>query len=186
MNVSLDGVGLLGVARQLIDPALVARRRRIERQAATVELSQHLVHALFAHAETLGQTLLRRRPVARRRLRPEPRALAAQAKEHARVERAARARHQAPRIHDAHHDLRTHPVRCVGGETHVTLGVEAIERLHQPDVAFADQVGDGDAVVLVFECGEDDVSQVGLDQALSGTTVARALPGSNARELRLW
>ena len=70
------------------------------------------------------------------------------------------------------------PPDGVGDELDALIGVELPGRGHQPDVAFADEVGEREPAILVFLRHRDDEAQIALDQLLHGLFVARPhLPG---------
>src|SRR3712207_7950417 len=58
--------------------------------------------------------------------------------------------------------------RSVGGEARAVLGVEAFDGLEEADVAFLDEVGEGEAAVDVVLGEVDDEAEVGADHALAG------------------
>jgi len=64
------------------------------------------------------------------------------------------------------------PPRGVGAELAALFGIEALDRLHQADVAFRDQVEQGQAVGGVIVRDLDDQAQVGLDHLLAGRLIA--------------
>ena len=66
------------------------------------------------------------------------------------------------------------PPGGVGGELAALARVEALDGLHQPDVALADQVEQRQAEVLVVHRDLHDETQVGLDHVVAGGLVAAA------------
>lgn len=64
------------------------------------------------------------------------------------------------------------PPGGVGGELAALGGVEAFDGFHQADVAFVDEVEEGEAVVLVIAGDFDDQAEVGLDHVFAGAEVA--------------
>ncbi len=68
-------------------------------------------------------------------------------------------------------DLGLDPVHREGHQTHAHLGIEALDRFHQSDVAFLDQVGLGQPVARVAASDVDDEAQVRKDHLPSGLEV---------------
>src|SRR3546814_11950436 len=55
----------------------------------------------------------------------------------------------APVAQDEFVHLGTHPMHREADQTHALIGVEALDRLHQADIAFLDQVAHAQAVALI-------------------------------------
>jgi len=71
---------------------------------------------------------------------------------------------QAPVLEDVFVDLGLDPVDREGHQTHAPVGVEALDRLHEADIAFLDQVGMGQTVAQVATGDRNHQPQVGHDQ----------------------
>ena len=69
-------------------------------------------------------------------------------------------------------DFGLDPVQGEGHEAHATLGIETLDRLHQADIAFLDQVGVGQAIAEIATRHGDDEAQVGCDEAARGIQIA--------------
>ena len=79
-------------------------------------------------------------------------------------------------------DLGADPVQRERHEPHAALGVEAAHGLHQPDVAFLDQVGLRQPVAQVVARHGDDQPQVRQHELARGVEVVVALQrGGRAR-----
>ncbi len=63
------------------------------------------------------------------------------------------------------------PVHREGNQAHTHFRVEALDRLHQADVAFLDQVGLGQTIAGIAAGDVDDESQVGKNHLASGFEV---------------
>ncbi len=72
-------------------------------------------------------------------------------------------------IGDRPRDGLTDPPRGVGGELVAAAVLELVDRLHQPDVAFLNQVEELQTAVRVFLGDRHDEAKVGLDQLSLGT-----------------
>ena len=68
--------------------------------------------------------------------------------------------HQRPRATDVLLDVGANPPDRVGREAHAALGIEAIDRHQQPEVALLDQIEQPHAVGAVLERDLDDEAQV--------------------------
>ncbi len=71
-------------------------------------------------------------------------------------------------------DRLAHPPDGVGDELDALVGVEALGRLDQPDVALVDQVEEGQAAAAVALGVGDHEAQVGLDELLERRLVTLA------------
>ena len=78
----------------------------------------------------------------------------------------------APVLEDVLVDLGLDPVHGVADQANALVRVEALDGLHQADVAFLDQVAVGQAVAEVLARDRDDQAQVRDDQAAGGRQVA--------------
>jgi len=72
--------------------------------------------------------------------------------------------HQAPVAHDVFVDFRLDPVDGEGHQTHPPIRIKALDRLHQADIAFLDQVRMGQAVTQVAPGDGNDQAQMGKYQ----------------------
>jgi hypothetical protein len=70
----------------------------------------------------------------------------------------------APVLQDVLVDLGLDPVQRVADQAHALLGVEPLDGLHEPDVAFLDQVAVRQAVTQVLPRHRHDQPQVGQHQ----------------------
>ncbi len=61
-------------------------------------------------------------------------------------------------------NLGANPVNGERHESHVVVRIEAFDGLHEPDVAFLNQIVQRQAVTRVAFCDMHDESQVGHDQ----------------------
>ena len=69
------------------------------------------------------------------------------------------------------------PPGAIRGELAAFGGVKPLHRLHQPDIAFADQIQQRQADPLVVPGDLHDQPQIGLDHLLAGLFVALFDPG---------
>ncbi|OIQ63138.1 hypothetical protein GALL_553230 [mine drainage metagenome] len=81
-------------------------------------------------------------------------------------------------------DFGLDPVQCVAHQPHAMRRVEALDRLHQTDIAFLNQVGMGQTVAKILPRGGHDQPQVREHQLSGGVLVALLAPG--ARQPRLF
>ena len=75
---------------------------------------------------------------------------------------------RAALVGDRARDRLADPPGRVGAELEAALVVELVGRLHQADVAFLDQIQEGEAAADVLLGDGDDEAQVGLDQVSAG------------------
>ena len=75
-------------------------------------------------------------------------------------------------------DVGADPVRGVGGELHALIGIEALHRLHQADVALLDQVEHVGPGAAVLHRDLHDEAQVREHELARGVDVARARPSA--------
>ena len=68
-------------------------------------------------------------------------------------------------------DLGTDPVHGEGHQSHADLGVEALDRLHQADVAFLDEVAHRQAIAAVATRDMHDEAQVRQHELARGVEV---------------
>ncbi len=75
-------------------------------------------------------------------------------------------------IHDCALDRLADPPGGVGREAEAALGIELVERVNEPQVAFFDQVREREPSVGVVLCDADDEAQIVLDQRLPRGKIA--------------
>ena len=66
------------------------------------------------------------------------------------------------------------PPHGVRDELHALIGIELPRSGEQADVAFADEIDEGHAAVLIFLCDGDDEAEVALDELLERVLIAGA------------
>ena len=84
--------------------------------------------------------------------------------------------HQAPRAQDEFLDRGADPPHRISREAEAALGLELLHALHQADIAFADQLADGQAVAAVAHGDLGHEPQVRIDQLRGGLGVAMLAP----------
>ena len=79
------------------------------------------------------------------------------------------------------------PPHGVGGEAEALLGLEALHRLHQADIAFRDDFGDRQAIAAIAHGDLGDEAQMAGDELVRGVAVAMLAPalGEHVFLLRL-
>src|SRR5271166_4957082 len=141
---------------------LLVANRRLEADRLLRDF-QHLAHLLERHGELLGKLLGRR--------------LAADLVQHLargahdlvdRLDHVDRNADRARLIGDRAGDRLADPPGGVGRELVAAAVLELVDRLHQPDVAFLDQVQELQAAVGVLLGDGDHEPKVGLDHLLLG------------------
>ena len=80
--------------------------------------------------------------------------------------------HQAPRAQDVFLDRGLDPPHGVGREAEALLGLEALHRLHQADIAFGDHFADRQAIAAIAHGDLGDEAQMAGDQLVRGVAVA--------------
>ena len=68
-------------------------------------------------------------------------------------------------------DLGAHPVHGEGHQPHADIGVEALDGLHQADIAFLDQIGLWQTIAAVTARDLDHKAQMRHDQPARGLQV---------------
>ena len=138
----------------------------IEAQILTIQAAFHLAHFPRGHAQVLrhgidfvmgqpGQLLLG----------------AAQVEEQLALRLGGRHLDDAPVAQDEFMNLGADPVHGEGHQAHAHFRVEALDRLHQADVAFLHQVSLGQAIAGVAAGDMHDKPQVGHDQLPGGLQI---------------
>ena len=84
--------------------------------------------------------------------------------------------HQRPRAQDVFLDRRLDPPHSVGREPEALLGLEALDRLHQADIALGDHLGDRQAVPAIAPGDLDDETQMASDELVRRVAVAVLTP----------
>jgi hypothetical protein len=69
------------------------------------------------------------------------------------------------------------PPRSVGGEPEALLGLEALERFHQADIALRDHLTDRQAVAAIAHGDLDDEAQMAGDECVRRLAVAAPTSG---------
>ena len=72
-------------------------------------------------------------------------------------------------------DLGLDPVHGKRHQPHATIGIEALDGLHQPDVAFLDEVGMSQAIAHVLAGNRDNQPQMRQHQLAGSVEVAVVL-----------
>ena len=155
---------------------LLVADRRLEADRLLGDL-QHLAHLLQRHGQLLGQLL-------RRRLAADLVQHLARGAHHLvdRLDHVHRDADGARLVGDRAGDRLPDPPGRVGRELVAAAVLELVDRLHQADIAFLDQVEELQAAVGVFLGDRDHEAQVGLDHLLLGLArLALALLHRRAR-----
>lgn len=79
----------------------------------------------------------------------------------------------------------TDPPHGICRQPEATVGVEAADRLHHPDIAFADQFTHRQAIATIAHGDLGDETQVGSDEFMRGLGVALVLPAARQTKLLL-
>ena len=74
---------------------------------------------------------------------------------------------EAPRAQDVFLDRRADPPHGVGRQAEALVGLEALDRLHQADVAFGDDLADRQAVAAIAHGDAGDEPQMRRDELLA-------------------
>src|SRR5207237_155957 len=82
-------------------------------------------------------------------------------------------------VHDRALDVLADPPRRIGREAKAALGLELLDRVHETEVAFLDQVAHRQAAAEVVLRDADDQPQVVLDHAVARFEAARARRGQH-------
>ena len=84
--------------------------------------------------------------------------------------------HQRPRAQDVFLDRRLDPPHGVGGEPEALLGLEALDRLHQADIALRDHLGDRQAVAAIAPGDLGNEAQMAGDELVRRVAIAVLAP----------
>ena len=146
------GVGQVGNGR---DGVAVIPRLRVHRDVLAGKTRLHFDHFFRLDAELFGDRLH-----LGRRQRVGAGLHAAQVEEQLALRLRRGDLDEPPVAQDELVDLRPDPMQRKADETHATLRVEAAHGLHQPDVAFLDEIRLRQAVARVFAADRDHQPQV--------------------------
>ena len=91
--------------------------------------------------------------------------------------------HEAPRAQDVFLDRGADPPHRVGREAEALVGVEALDRLHQADVALGDDLADRQAVAAIAHGDARDETQMRRHELLGRVLVGVLLPALGQHEL---
>ena len=84
--------------------------------------------------------------------------------------------HQRPRAQDVFLDRRLDPPHGVGGEPEALLRLEALDRLHQADIALGDRLGDRQAVAAIVPGDLGHQPQMAGDELVRRVAIAVLAP----------
>src|SRR6266566_5763938 len=162
----------------------VVAGRRVERGVAA-EPAVHVDHVLLGDAQALGDQLDLVGPHVAFFQRGNLALRLAQVEEQLLLIGGGAHLHQRPRAQDVSLDRRLDPPHGVGGQPKALLGLEPLDRLHQPDVAFRDHLGDRQAVAAVAHGDLGDEAQVAGGELVRRVAVAVLAPALGQHELFL-
>ncbi len=91
----------------------------------------------------------------------------------------------APVLQDVFVNLGLDPVDCIRYQAHALIGIEALDRLHQADIAFLDQVRMRQAITEVAARNRHDQAQVRQHQRLRGGEVVIVAQAARQRHFFL-
>jgi hypothetical protein len=152
---------VLEVELRCLPPLVVvtAVRRRIKGDVAARQAAFHALYLADVDAEVVGNgpRLVRRQP-------GQAFLGAAQVEEQLALRLGRGDLDDTPVAQDELVDFRLYPVHREGHETHALGRVEALDRLHQADIALLDEVRLGEAVAAVAARDVHHEAQVGHDQ----------------------
>ena len=84
--------------------------------------------------------------------------------------------HKRPRTQDVILDRSLDPPHRVGGEAKAPFGLKALQRLHQADITFGDDLRNGKTITAVTHGDLDRETQMTGDELVGGITVAVLAP----------
>ena len=84
--------------------------------------------------------------------------------------------HQRPRAQDVFLDRRLDPPHRIGGEAEALVGLEALDGLHQADIAFGNDFADRQAIAAIAHGDLGHETQMGGDELVRGVAVAMLAP----------
>src|SRR5712692_7984280 len=158
--------------------------RGVERDIAA-EPAVHVDHVLLGDAETLGDELDLVGPQVALFQRRDLALGLAQVEEQLLLVGGGAHLHQRPRAQDVFLDRGLDPPHGVGGETEPLVGLEALDRLHQGDIALRDHLGNRQAVAAVAHGDLGDQAQMAGDQLVRRVAVAMLAPALGQHEFFL-
>jgi hypothetical protein len=94
--------------------------------------------------------------------------------------------HQRPRAQDVLLNRSFDPPDGVGGQSDTTIRIEPVDRLHQPDGAFREQVGEWQAIAAVSLGDLRHEAQVARDKPVRGVAIAVLAPALGQHVFFLW
>ena len=166
------------VVRQPVLPfaaVAVVADRRVERRVAA-EAAVHVDNVLLRHAKALGDDLdLIGAQIALLQRRDFALGLA-QVEEQLLLVRGGAHFHERPRTQDVFLDRRLDPPHGIGGEAEALLGLEALDGLHQADIAFRHDFGNRQAIAAVTHRDLGDEPQMAGDEFMRGVPIAVFAP----------
>ena len=84
--------------------------------------------------------------------------------------------HQRPRAQDVFLDRRLDPPHRIGRQPEALVGLEALDRLHQPDIAFGDDFGNRQAIAAIAHGDLGHEPQMAGDEPVRRIVVAMLPP----------
>ena len=90
---------------------------------------------------------------------------------------------QRPRAQDVFLDRGADPPHGVGREPEALVGLEALDRLHQPHIALRDHLGNGQAIAAIAHGDLGHEPQVGRDELLRRIRIGMFLIALGQHEL---
>ena len=149
--------------------------RRVERGVAA-EPAVHVDHVLLGHAQPLGDELDLVGPHIAFVERGDPALGLAQVEEQLLLVGGGAHLHQRPGAQDVFLDRRLDPPHRVGREAEALLGLEALDRLHQADIALGNDFGDRQAIAAVAHGDLGHEPQMAGDEPMRRVAVAVLAP----------
>ena len=178
--LALGQAGFLvdGVVGQPVLPFAFRFRaqRRVERGIRARQAPVHVGHFAFGDAQLVGQLggVLGREIAF---LDGADIGLGlAQIEEQLLLRRGGAQLHHAPGAQHIFLDRGADPPHRIGGEAEALVGIEALDRLHQADIAFGDDFGNRQAIAAIAHGDLGDQAQMAGDQPARGFRVAMLLP----------
>ncbi len=160
--------------------------RRVERRVAG-KPPVHRHHVLLGHAELGGDALHLIGPQVALFERLELALDLAQIEEELLLRGGGAHLHQAPGAQDVFLDRRPDPPHGVGRKPEALVGIEALHRLHQPDIAFGDDLADRQPIAAIAHGDARHEPQMRGDELVRSVAVAMLAPalGEHVFLLRL-
>ncbi len=155
----------------------VVADRRVERGIAA-EAAVHVDHVLLVDAQPLGDDLDLIGPQVAFVERGNLALGLAQVEEQLLLVGGGAHLHQRPRAQDVFLDGGLDPPHGVGGEPEALLGLEALDRLHQADIALGNDFRDRQAVAAIAHGDLGDQAQMAGDELVRGLAIAVLTPAA--------